>query len=149
MAEGTRRTFLKMVAGASTLPLGAGVAACSSSGPGPENVGDVAAGNASALSVGSLQGIGSAPVCIGRDADGIYAMTLTCTHQSCNMAQQGSVSSSGVSCACHGSRFDVQGNVTRGPAQSSLSHFSVTADTSGNLTVHTATVVAETVRLKA
>ncbi len=146
MNDGTRRRFLQIALGAGTLPLGA--VACSSSGAGPENVGDIEAGNVSDLSVGTLKGLGSAPACIGRDADGVYAMTLTCTHQSCNMATQGSVSSSGVSCSCHGSRFDVDGNVTRGPAVSALSHLAVTADASGKLTVHSGTVVAEAVRLK-
>jgi Rieske Fe-S protein len=146
MTQASRRHFLKVVAGAGTIPLGA--AACSSSGAGPQDVGDIAAGTTADLAVGVLKGIGSQPACIGRDADGIYAMTLTCTHQSCNMASQGSVSSSGIYCSCHGSKFDVQGNVTKGPANTSLSHFSVTADASGNLTIHTGTVVAETVRLK-
>ncbi len=147
MSHATRRRFLGLALGAGTLPLG--VTACSSQAAGPENVGDVSAGNASALAVGDLKSLGSAPACIGRDADGIYAMTLTCTHQSCNIATQGSVSGSGITCSCHGSRFDVQGNVTRGPASSALAHLSVSADASGNLTIHTGTVVAETVRLKA
>ena len=146
MADATRRRFLELALGAGTLPLAA--SACSSSGTGPENVGDIDAGTASALGVGTLKGLGSQPACIGRDADGVYAMTLTCTHQACNIASQGSVSSSGITCSCHGSRFDVQGNVTRGPAVSGLAHLAVTADATGALTIHTANVVAETVRLK-
>jgi cytochrome b6-f complex iron-sulfur subunit len=146
VADATRRRFLELALGAGTLPLGA--AACSSTSGGPENVGDISAGNESALTVGTLKGLGSQPACIGRDADGVYAMTLMCTHQSCNMASQGSVGSTGISCSCHGSRFDVQGNVTRGPATSGLAHFLVSADASGNLTVHTGSVVAATVRLK-
>ncbi len=135
-----------MALGAGALPFAAG--ACSASSEGPANVGDIAAGNVADLAVGTLKGIGSQPAAIGRDADGVYALTLTCTHLSCNMATQGTVASSGISCACHGSRFDVQGNVTHGPATTGLSHLSVTADASGALTVHTGTVVAETVRLK-
>ena len=146
MAEGSRRRFLQIALSASTLPLGTG--ACGGSGNGPDNVGDIAAGNAAELTVGTLKGLGSQPACIGRDADGVYAMTLTCTHQACNMATQGSVSSSGISCACHGSRFDVEGNLTRGPASAALAHLSVTADATGALTVHTGTVVADAVRLK-
>ena len=142
----TRRRFLELAAGAGTLPFGA--IACSSDSGGPQNVGDISAGTASSLSVGDLKSLGSQPACIGRDASGIYAMTLTCTHQSCNIATQGSVSSTGISCSCHGSRFDVQGNVTNGPATVALAHLSVTQDASGNLTIHTGTVVAETVRLK-
>jgi hypothetical protein len=43
--------------------------------------------------------------------------------------------------------FDVDGNVTRGPANEALAHFAVTADASGNLTVHTGQTVAASTRL--
>jgi Rieske Fe-S protein len=86
-------------------------------------------------------------VCIGRDAQGVYAMTLTCTHEGCDMGTEGSVSASGVVCDCHGSRFDVDGAVTQGPATSALQHFAVTVDAAGALTIDGATTVASSVRL--
>ncbi|HEV8247269.1 MAG TPA: Rieske (2Fe-2S) protein, partial [Polyangiaceae bacterium] len=76
------------------------------------------------------------PVCIGRDDLGVYAMTLTCPHAGCNMATQGSVSFDGVFCACHGSRFTRDGDVSQGPAHDSLVHFAVSIDVDGNLTIH-------------
>jgi Rieske Fe-S protein len=137
---GARRRFLKMVAA-----LSVEAAACSSaSGVAPQNVGDVAAGKASDLAVGALRNIGAEPVCIGRDGGGIYAMTLTCTHQGCD----GSVLGTTVACPCHGSTFDRNGNVTGGPAPSPLAHFQVSADAQGNLTVHTGAIVDAGTRLQ-
>jgi Rieske Fe-S protein len=136
-----RRTFLKLVGGA------AAANACTAGGVAPENVGDVSGGSASALAVGSLSPITGEPVCIGRDAKGLYAMTLICTHQGCDMGQQGSVSAQGLFCGCHGSEFDADGNVLRGPASAPLAHFAVSADASGTVTVHTGTEVDPSTRL--
>ena len=136
-----RRTFLKLAGGA------AAASACMARGVAPENVGDVAAGSASALSVGSLSPIPGEPVCIGRDAKGLYAMTLICTHSGCDMGQQGLVSPQGLFCGCHGSEFDADGNVLRGPASAPLAHFAVSADASGKATVHTGTEVDPGTRL--
>jgi Rieske Fe-S protein len=112
-------------------------------------VGDLPAGNVSDLAVGTLNVVGSEPICIGRDPSGIYAMTLTCTHAGCDMGQHGSVSAQGVICGCHGSEFDPNGDVVRGPATQPLAHFAVTAATSGNLTVHGDQIVAASQRLRA
>jgi Rieske Fe-S protein len=137
-----RRTFLKLVGSAA-----AANACVAGGGVSPENVGDVAAGSTSALSVGSLVAISGQPACIGRNAMGVYAMTLTCTHQGCDMGRQGSVSPRGLDCSCHGSQFDANGNVVRGPANLPLAHFAVSEDTAGNLTVHTGSEVDPSVRL--
>jgi Rieske Fe-S protein len=121
--------------------------ACSSAGAQPAPVGTVAAGNVSQLPVGSLRVVGNAPACIGRDAGGVYAMTLTCTHAGCDMGTNGSVSSQGIFCACHGSEFDANGDVVRGPASYPLDHFAVTMDTGGNLTIDGAQIVSAAERL--
>jgi Rieske Fe-S protein len=139
MSDPTRRRFLELMGGTA---LGA-LSGCSS---GPDSVGDVAAGSAADLAVGTVRAVGSEPVAIGRDAKGIYAMTLTCTHQGCNIGG-GTVSGAGLKCPCHGSTFDANGDVTGGPATSPLAHLSVTADASGNLTIHGGTVVDASTRL--
>jgi cytochrome b6-f complex iron-sulfur subunit len=120
-------------------------AAC---GPGggssPQSFGDIAAGNVSALAMGSLVAIAGAAACLGLDSGGVYAMTLTCTHQGC----EASVSGDEVACPCHGSVFDSDGNVVNGPAAKPLQHFAVSVDATGNITVHGGTEVAESVRAK-
>jgi nitrite reductase/ring-hydroxylating ferredoxin subunit len=107
----------------------------------PAQVGDIQAGNVDQLPVGSLVVVGTEAVCIGRDTGGIYAMTLTCTHAGCDIGETGSVSPQGLFCGCHGSEFDANGNVVRGPARQPLDHFDVTADDAGNLTIHGSQVV--------
>jgi Rieske Fe-S protein len=119
----------------------------SSGGTSPANMGDVQAGSVQNIAVGTLQAIGSKPVAIGRDAGGLYAMTLTCTHEACNMATSGTVSLSGIACNCHGSEFDANGGVTSGPASAPLAHFAVEVDASGNVVVHTGTLVDSSTRI--
>ena len=52
------------------------------------------------------------------NADGrLYAFDDTCTHMGCSLAN-GELEGTTVTCACHGSQFDVtSGAVLRGPAQ--------------------------------
>jgi nitrite reductase/ring-hydroxylating ferredoxin subunit len=52
------------------------------------------------------------------NADGrLFAFDDTCTHQGCSLAN-GQLEGTTVTCACHGSQFDVtSGAVLRGPAQ--------------------------------
>lgn len=140
----TRRRFLGMFAGG----VGGVAATACSSGVGPAMVGDVSAGNVANLPVGALRPLSSVPACIGRDSGGVYAMTLTCTHAGCDMGSQGRVSSAGIFCGCHGSRFDVNGNVVSGPATQALDHFAVTVDAGGELTVHGGESVGADQRLK-
>lgn len=47
----------------------------------------------------------------------LYAFDDTCTHMGCSLAN-GTLDGTTVTCACHGSQFDVaSGAVLRGPAQ--------------------------------
>lgn len=84
---------------------------------------------------------------VARDADGIYAMTAICTHLSCDISANGTVSAAGLSCSCHGSAFDANGVVTKGPATSNLGHFLVEIDDDGNLIVDTSSPVEADVRV--
>jgi len=132
----------------STVPGGDGSGSGASSGGGGQsggasNANDVAAGNVANLPVGSLVGLDSQPLAIGRDSGGVYAMTLICTHAGC----EASVDGQEVVCPCHGSVYDANGNVLSGPAPSPLEHYAVSEDGSGNLTIDTAAVVSPSKRL--
>jgi Rieske Fe-S protein len=125
--------------------LGAHALGCGGSGGAPLDV-QIDAGLASALQTGTLRALSGKGVAVGRDAGGIYAMTLICTHEGCDISTDGSVSASGIECFCHGARFDAQGTVTNGPARSNLIHFAVTQSAAGELTIHTDQQVAASAR---
>src|SRR6185369_17499197 len=97
--------------------------------------GDIPAGNVSAVPVGTIRRIDGQPAVIARDAQGLYAMTTTCTHLGCDVQSVGFGDTATLDCPCHGSRFDRNGGVIRGPAEAPLTHFAVELDASGNITV--------------
>ncbi|OGU13085.1 MAG: cytochrome B6 [Geobacteraceae bacterium GWC2_53_11] len=60
-------------------------------------------------------------VALLRDDTGFYALSLVCTHLGCTVT----VTEDALACPCHGSRFDRQGKVLKGPADRSLERFRV------------------------
>lgn len=56
----------------------------------------------------------------------IRAFTSVCTHQSCS--DSWTFSNQLFECTCHGSRFNTDGAVVRGPASRDLDEFNVTRD---------------------
>jgi cytochrome b6-f complex iron-sulfur subunit len=56
-----------------------------------------------------------------RDGSGIYALSLVCTHLGCTVV----VSAGELACPCHGSIFDRQGAVLKGPADRALQRLQV------------------------
>lgn len=56
-----------------------------------------------------------------RDDSGYYALSLICTHLGCTVT----VTEDALSCPCHGSSFDFQGAVLKGPADRSLMRMKV------------------------
>jgi len=140
----SRRNFLSVIGCAAA---GAPFLGCSSAGQPPAPIGKVQAGQASSFPVGTLEPIGNLPVALGHDANGFYALTLTCTHEGCNMAQQGAVSGNGIVCHCHGASYNADGHVLGGPAPEDLTHFAVTIDgMTGAVTIDGDTKVSATVR---
>jgi len=80
-------------------------------------------------------------------AGGVYALSAVCTHLGCITRF---LSDEGViACPCHGSRFDLEGNVIHGPAPRPLPWLEVEADQQGNLVVDTSVVGARGKILKA
>jgi nitrite reductase/ring-hydroxylating ferredoxin subunit len=64
--------------------------------------------------------VGGIKVNVANVAGHLYAFDDTCTHQGCSLAR-GKLEGTTVTCACHGSRFDVtSGAVLRGPAEESV-----------------------------
>ena len=61
-------------------------------------------------------------VAIFRDVDGVYAVSLVCTHLGCIVKPL----ADGFECPCHGSRFGAAGAVTKGPAPQPLAWRKVT-----------------------
>ena len=80
---------------------------------------------------GSRIAIDPKRVCIVREGNKVAAISTTCTHLGCIVAP----SATGFQCPCHGSRFDVDGNVTGGPAPKALAWYAVSLTPSGELEV--------------
>lgn len=76
-------------------------------------------------------------VAVFRDGEGVYAMSTICTHLGC-VVKPGA---EGFECPCHGSRFQHDGSVARGPAPRALPWLKVTVS-GGAVTVDEGTVVA-------
>jgi thiosulfate dehydrogenase [quinone] large subunit len=60
---------------------------------------------------------------IRQNATTYTALSMLCTHQGC---QVDSPSGGSIYCGCHGSRFNLFGQVVTGPASSPLTNYSVT-----------------------
>jgi cytochrome b6-f complex iron-sulfur subunit len=55
-------------------------------------------------------------VAVFREAEGVYAVSRVCTHLGCIVKAE----ADGFHCPCHGSRFALDGAVTKGPAPKAL-----------------------------
>jgi Rieske Fe-S protein len=88
--------------------------------------------NASLVNVGGsrLLAIDGHSVIIGRvSATELVTLSSICTHAGCTVR----FAASGLSCPCHGSKFSLQGTVTRGPANRPLATFPTTFDPATNV----------------
>jgi cytochrome b6-f complex iron-sulfur subunit len=71
------------------------------------------------------------PVALWRDGGATGACSRRCTHLGCEVrADDG-----GLACPCHGSRFDLRGRVTRGPARTDLAPLAVRVEPDGRAVV--------------
>jgi nitrite reductase/ring-hydroxylating ferredoxin subunit len=103
------------------------------------------AGAASGVSVGSLVLVGNGLV-VGRDANGLYAMSSVCTHQGCPTNVVGAAAQPSLYCPCHGSMFGATGAVILGPARRPLQHYQIAVSPSGMLTICVGSPVLSTSR---
>jgi 3-phenylpropionate/trans-cinnamate dioxygenase ferredoxin subunit len=96
-------------------------------------VGDLASVPAGEMRVFELSGT---KLNVANTGGQLYAFDDTCTHMGCSLAR-GKLDGTVVTCACHGSQFDVTtGAVLRGPAQRPVR--------SVPLTIENGTILAET-----
>jgi len=73
------------------------------------------------------------PAVLIRSAGGFTALSLVCPHLGCTVESK----PEGFVCPCHGSHFDPQGEVTRGPAAQALRALRVDITQDGHLHVYT------------
>lgn len=76
-------------------------------------------GSAEDVPVGEMRAyrIDGTSITVANVGGRLSAFDDTCTHMGCSLAE-GSLNNTTVTCACHGSQFDVtSGAVLRGPAQ--------------------------------
>jgi len=118
----------------------AGMAACGRGGEQPS--GPIAAGNVKDVPVGTFRVMGE--IVIARDGGGLYAMSAVCTHAGCPTR----TTSAGLFCPCHGSIFDRDGQVTRGPARAPLPHFQIDLGADGSITVQASQHVSPETRIQ-
>ena len=137
MSDISRRDFLKLAVKAT-------LAACSLLGldglirfldtqtdPAPQT--DFDLGPASSYAVGSRSLRPEIPAVVLRTESGFTALSLVCTHLGCTVESK----PEGFTCPCHGSRFDPQGQVLRGPAQKPLNSLRTSITSDGKLHVYT------------
>lgn len=70
---------------------------------------------------------GPGVIALRQHGDGYLAVLAVCTHQSCEL----SALPRSYDCRCHGSRFDLLGEVLDGPAERALSRYRVVPEALG------------------
>lgn len=70
---------------------------------------------------------------IVREGQKLFALSSICTHRACKV---NSTAHRSFYCKCHGSTFDPEGKVTKGPAKRNLPVLAARTDDRGHLLVH-------------
>ena len=94
------------------------------------------AGSVDDIAEGELVPFLTEAIIVARDAAGIYAMSSICTHEQCDTLIEGTITATAIRCGCHGSRYDLNGEVTSGPAESTLDHLRVTINADREILVN-------------
>ncbi|HKZ44157.1 MAG TPA: Rieske (2Fe-2S) protein [Anaerolineales bacterium] len=90
---------------------------------------EVDLGLASDYPVGSRTHLPDIPAVLNHSQSGFTALSLTCTHLGCTLEQVNEA----FSCPCHGSHFEKNGMVLRGPAAKGLEKLRVELNDAGHL----------------
>jgi cytochrome b6-f complex iron-sulfur subunit len=137
MTDPSRRDFLKLATTAVLTASGliglAGLIRFLDFQPGPAPKTEFDLGPASNYPPGSQTVIPDVPALLIHKPEGFTALSLICTHLGCTVLQD----TNGLSCPCHGSRYDEQGRVLQGPAKKPLAALRLELTSAGHLIVHT------------
>jgi cytochrome b6-f complex iron-sulfur subunit len=90
-------------------------------------------GPASAYAPGSRTVLPQVPAVLFRSGQGFIALSLVCPHLGCTVESR----PDGFACPCHGSRFDSQGRLVRGPAAKPLATLRLQTTPDGHLHLFT------------
>ena len=137
MPNASRRDFLKLttaglVSAAGLLGLGGLLRFLDyQNEPPAKTVFDV--GSVAQFPVGSQTTLPQIPATLLSTREGFTALSLTCTHLGCTVEPW----ENGYQCPCHGSRYDANGTVQRGPARLPLRRLRVEITAAGRVIVHT------------
>ena len=148
----TRRTFCVQAYGAVSLAAlgsiltGCGGSPTSPSAPSLPTINASVANGVASISIDSaspLATVGGAALVqstsgmflVARTAQNAFtALTAICTHEGCTVS---GFENQTYVCPCHGSRYDAQGYVERGPARLPLHELRVETNAEGHLLLHT------------
>jgi cytochrome b6-f complex iron-sulfur subunit len=89
-------------------------------------------GPASQYSPDSRTLLPDVPAVLIHNQAGFSALSLVCTHLGCTVDQN----ADGFACPCHGSRYNADGLVQRGPAAKPLRHLHVELKADNTLVLH-------------
>lgn len=80
-------------------------------------------------------------VVVGGEDDGVGLMALwhRCVHLGCRVPE--CIPSQGFECPCHGSKYNIHGEYSAGPAPRNLDRFAVSINGAGELVIDTGTIV--------
>lgn len=115
----SRRHLLQMLPACLVLP------ACSDAGSTSSSSGTAVTEVRVALSATRVGAFTSTTegVIVGRDSKGLYAFTNVCTHTGCAVPCPTAIGT--LTCPCHGSTYNGNGDLLGGPAPAALNHFKV------------------------
>ena len=72
------------------------------------------------------------PAVVIHNSEGYLAMSLVCTHLGCTVEEK----SGEYECPCHGSKYDKEGYVTRGPSSIPLRRLRIEENETGSLILY-------------
>ena len=93
--------------------------------------------------VGSATSLPEAKAWLFRDDQGLYAISVVCTHLGCVVNYKAAQ----FECPCHGSVFNAAGYIMKGPAKLPLNYLSLTLSPEGAVVLDTKMIVSPSERL--